>query len=54
MKNVQFGIMEDELSDKLDLLKVSLSMKIGKMVKNKELLEFMITAANEKIKGVEA
>ena len=44
--------MENELSDKLDLLKVRLSMNLGKVVKNKELLSFMIDASNEKIKEV--
>lgn len=49
MRNVQFGMMEDKLAERLDLLRVSLCNELGKIVKNVDVLEFMITASKEKI-----
>lgn len=49
MKSVQFGMVSIKMADKLDLLRITISNRLGRIIKNRELLSFMINATYEKI-----
>ena len=49
MKNIQFGRMDDELCESLDSLKLKMGVKLNSFPSNKQFLEFMVKAAEDKL-----
>lgn len=49
MKNIQFGRMDEEINNSLDQLKLKLALKLNSYPSNKQFLQFMIDASNDRI-----